>query len=375
MSDSVTVVETQGWFSRIGSALGGVFFGILLILIGLGLLFWNEGRAVKTAQSLDEGAASVQSVSADAVDPGREGKLVHLSGIVKTEATLSDPDFGISAPALLLERNVEMYQWRENEETKEEKKLGGSVEKTTIYTYEKVWSSSPISSESFKNASEHRNPSKFAYDNAEWTASDATLGAFKFPGRLIESINAKEALKVDTGKFPVHSGGFYLGKDPGVPEIGDLKISFQVIKPVTVTVVAGQASSTFEPYPTEAGPTVELLEVGTKTAAEMFKSAHEGNAVLTWILRIVGFVLVFAGFSMVLKPLSVFADVIPFVGSIVGAGTALISFLLAIPVSLLTVAIAWFFFRPLLAIALIVVSGCAVALVIFLVKRRAAPIA
>lgn len=369
MIDTVTVVERQGWLSRLGGAIGGVFIGLLLILIGLGLLFWNEGRSVKTARSLDEGAAQVQSISADAVDPAAEGRLVHLSGVVTTEETLTDPEFDVSALALLLERNVEMFQWRENEETREEKKVGGAVEKTTTYTYEKIWSSSHVSSDNFKNAAEHRNPSRFPYEHEKWTASDATLGAFKFPIRLIESIDAKEPLpQTDTGKF-------YIGKNPAAPQIGDMRISFQTIKPVTVTIVAAQTGNTFEPFPTDAGPTVELLEVGTKSAPEMFKSAHERNVFFMWILRIVGFALVFGGFSLILKPLSVFADVVPFIGNIVGAGTMLISFLMAIPLSLVTVAVAWIFFRPLFAITLIALAVCAVALAIVLIRRNRSKIA
>jgi hypothetical protein len=36
---------------------------------------------------------------------------------------------------------------------------------------------------------------------------------------------------------------------------------------------------------------------------------------MTWILRFVGFVLMILGLNMILKPLSVMADVLPIVGS------------------------------------------------------------
>ncbi|KJS02684.1 MAG: hypothetical protein VR65_04400 [Desulfobulbaceae bacterium BRH_c16a] len=44
---------------------------------------------------------------------------------------------------------------------------------------------------------------------------------------------------------------------------------------------------------------------------------------------------------MVLAPLAVFADVVPTVGSFVGAGTKFISTLLAGAVSFITIGIAW----------------------------------
>ena len=67
-SDSVTKTSTQGWFSRIGDAIKGVLFGFALSAIAVVVLFWNEGRAVKRAQALTEGAGAVISAAADKVD-------------------------------------------------------------------------------------------------------------------------------------------------------------------------------------------------------------------------------------------------------------------------------------------------------------------
>ena len=69
-----------------------------------------------------------------------------------------------------------------------------------------------------------------------------------------------------------------------------------------------------------------------------------------------GFVLMFMGIALVLRPLSVLADVLPILGNIVGAGTSLIAGLVATVLTLLTISIAWLFYRPLLGIALLVVA-------------------
>ncbi|MCI5157840.1 MAG: hypothetical protein D3906_05255, partial [Candidatus Electrothrix sp. AUS1_2] len=78
--DSYTEVTSESWFGRIGGAIKGIIFGFILFLIAFPLLFWNEGRAVKTYKSLKEVSGAVISVLADQVDPNNEGKLVHLSG-------------------------------------------------------------------------------------------------------------------------------------------------------------------------------------------------------------------------------------------------------------------------------------------------------
>jgi len=93
------------------------FFGIVgvfLFLPSFLLLFWNEGRAVKTFQGLKEGAAAVVSVPPEAVSPVNEGKLIHTSGPLTTGGPVLDEVFQIQAPdTLRLERLVEMYQWKE----------------------------------------------------------------------------------------------------------------------------------------------------------------------------------------------------------------------------------------------------------------------
>ena len=65
------------------------------------------------------------------------------------------------------------------------------------------------------------------------------------------------------------------------------------------------------------------------------------------------------GFMAIMRPLSVLGSVIPFIGNIIGMGTGLISFVLAGTISLLVIAIAWIFVRPLLGIAILalVVGG------------------
>src|SRR5690349_3983915 len=109
MSDSYVEYSRRGWFGRIGNAIKGVLFGIVLALASLVLLFWNEGRAVHRAQALQEGAASVVTVDSKAVNPATDGQLVHFTGDAAGQ-TLADPEFGVSRDAIHLRRVVEMYQ-------------------------------------------------------------------------------------------------------------------------------------------------------------------------------------------------------------------------------------------------------------------------
>jgi hypothetical protein len=105
---------------------------------------------------------------------------------------------------------------------------------------------------------------------------------------------------------------------------------------------------------------VEILHVGTHTAEAMFKSEHSKNNVLTWILRVGGFVVMWLGLAMALNPLKVLADVVGILGDIAGVGIGLVSGLVALVLSLATIAVAWLFYRPVLGGALLAVAAAGV---------------
>ena len=188
---AVTEVTEESWFSRLGGAFKGILTGIILFILAFPVLFWNEGRAVRRADALNAGAASVVSVQSDKVLPANEKKLVHVSGKLLTNDVLTDTRFGVSVKGILLKRRVEMYQWKEKSSTKTEKQMGGSVKKITTYTYEKGWSSQLINSSSFKEAG-HDNPGSFPFESEKWYASDVKLGAFVLQKNIIERIGGEQ---------------------------------------------------------------------------------------------------------------------------------------------------------------------------------------
>ena len=71
-----------------------------------------------------------------------------------------------------------------------------------------------------------------------------------------------------------------------------------------------------------------------------------------------------------MSPLAVIADFIPFLGSIVRMGTGIVAFFLAIVVGTITIAIAWFYYRPLLAIGILAAGAVIAAAVIYLGRSR-----
>lgn len=380
MANSVVRVTRQGWGNRLGGSVKGALVGALLAVAAVPLLFWNEGRAVHRARTLAEGASSVVSVPAGSVDPGRNGKLVHTSGQATTDEVLRDPTFGVEQNALALERKVEMYQWVQDEERRERKKLGGGTETVTTYTYRTAWQDSPVDSASFEESSGHENPG-FPFEDESWRATDVRLGAFhlapelagKLDQRADVAVGETELAAVDPElrqRLLASGGGFYLGADPATPKVGDVRVRFQAVRPAGASVVAAQRGDRLEPYHAQAGGDIALVEYGAKSAEQMFSNARTANTALTWVLRLVSFVLLFVGIRSVIRPLQVAADVVPFIGRLVGGGLTLAAFLLAAPVALVTIAAGWLFYRPLLGIALLLLAG---GCVVWLWRRSRRP--
>jgi hypothetical protein len=381
MSDRFTVTTSKSWFSRLAESIKSVLVGLILFVVSFPILFWNEGRAVKTARSLEEGSGAVVSVSSDLVAPGNEGKLVHVTGPIATDGPVVDEDLGVQATAVKLVRNVSMYQWIEEEKSETRKKLGGGEETVTTYEYKKDWSSSPVNSSSFQVPAGHENPGDFPLPSETFVADPVRLGAFTLSEEQLGQLDEAKDLPVDAAaaeSLPedmtatVDKGAFYMGANPATPAIGDVRIAFQVVNPAQASVVAVQTGSSFAPYAAEAGDTILLVEEGAHTSAEMFQTAQSANTVMTWILRGGGFLAMVLGLFLVFRPLAVLGDVVPFIGSLVGVGVGLFSLVVGFALSSITIAIAWFFVRPLLGIALLVLAVGGVAWLIKANRKKQA---
>ena len=367
MSDQFTEVTSQGWFSRIGDSIKGLLFGGVLFVAAFPLLWWNEGRAVQTYKSLQEGKGAVVSVKAEAPDPANESRLVHLSGQASTQETLVDPMFQVKEQAIRLHRKAEIYQWLEQKKSEKRKKLGGGEETVTTYTYTKDWREGLVDSSSFKEPAGHANPSEPPVRSDSWQAREVKVGGFQLSDGLTGSIRRTvdvaytqqtldalpAALKA---KARLQGTGLYVGGDPSSPSVGDARVTFSKVPPADVSIIAQQAGARLGPYQTKAGDRLEMLDAGIIGADVMFKGAEQANTVMTWILRLVGFLVMLFGMLMLLRPVRVLADVVPFMGTLVGMGLGLVAFAVAAPLTLMTIAVAWVAHRPVLGVTLIALA-------------------
>ena len=178
---AVTETIHHSFGSRLGGSFRGVLLGAALFVVSFPVLFLNEGRAVRRARALDEGAGAVVSVDAAAALPENEGRLVHFAGAASTPAILRDGVFGVETNAIALRRTVETFQWEETETRSEKKNVGGSSDVTIVYDYRKGWSEEPVDSSEFKEPAGHENPTFWPVEAEESYAEPLFAGAFRLP--------------------------------------------------------------------------------------------------------------------------------------------------------------------------------------------------
>ena len=400
-----TETTKTSWGSRLGGSLRGICTGLVLVVIGTGLLWWNEGDYVHTGDALTEAQGITQSLGGiNTVNPSLNGKLVHGIGLATTEDVLTDPVFGVTTTAIRLERTVEFFQWQEHSESKKQKKLGGGEETVTTYTYSQGWTESPVNSSSFhdpKARSNNVNTVLMTLEDNSIQAKNITFGAYRLPPFLANSISGETGVAVTIpeetraalnkqlappAEVPprwwldntptasqsevIHASGstVYIGVSPASPKVGDVRVTFKEVRPATVSIMAKLNGDTFEQFIASNGKTVSMLRMGEHSLENMYGQAHSSNQTMTWVLRAVGTILIIAGFKMILGPIAVVADVIPLLGNVVGAGIGLVAGLVGFAWSLLVMAVAWLRFRPLIGCIMVAV---AVALIAFaIIKGR-----
>ena len=434
-----TETTTTGYGTRVGNSFKAIGSGILMFVLGTALLWWNEGRAVKTEKMLDEaGSKYVEMENPNKKDASLEGELICGTAMATTEDSLTDADFGIGAKAIALRRSVEYYQWVEHAQTKKEDKLGGKEVTTTTYTYSKQWVSSPVQSSQFHDpAYQAKNTVLTTVEDADQYAENVSFGAYKLPETLIHSISSREAMDLAIAEdmlaqfdkaaqaayerfygiqksiqqpvqqsqpapqpaIPdsvrallsdsalavldslqavndsivksmtnaenkkdlqyVHQAGnvLYFGRVPGAPEVGDVRVTFEKVVPAKVTVMAVVDGDTFKPFKAKNGKRFQTLVMGQKSGDEIIEAEKEANNMILWFLRILGVMIVIGGLKGIFGFIETILKVVPFIAGIFGWGVGLVCTVLGVVWSLIVIALAWLFYRPLLGISLLVLAG------------------
>ena len=158
----------------------------------------------------------------------------------------------------------------------------------------------------------------------------------------------------------------YIGVNPNNPSIGDVRVTYKKVLPGDVSILAVVNGNTFEKFTAKNGYSMMTLEDGIVGMDNMFANEHSSNKTMAWILRLIGILLCVFGFKNIFNIITQLLKVLPFLGNIANLGVGLVSWVLGLAWSLIVIAVAWLFYRPLLGILLLLIAGC---LIWFLGKK------
>ncbi|MEO0107110.1 MAG: TMEM43 family protein [candidate division WOR-3 bacterium] len=370
MPDEYVEVKRTGWGQNIIKSISGIIIGFLMFIISFVVLWTNEGRT-----NLGKVAETALIVSPDAINSSADGKLVSITGTLETTTPIGDPEFLKPGKYVRLERIVEMFAWVEEKETKTEKKVGGTTEEKTVYRYKKEWTRNPKSSGEFKYPEGHENPYKSVSEQTFYAPS-AKIGIYSFdpqsatlPSARPVYLTTQNVIFSRNGKL-VGTDYIFIGKGTfDNPQVGDIRLRFEAVQTgISVTLFGKKQGENIIAYLHKGRDRLFRALSGTREEAiATLKTEHK---MIGWFLRIVGFLLMWIGLNLILGPIGAILDILPFLGNLSRGIIGVITFLVALVLSIVTILISMIFHN---LVALIIFIIVVVAL-IFLLRRRKRPV-
>ncbi|XP_066900767.1 transmembrane protein 43 homolog isoform X2 [Halyomorpha halys] len=233
-------------------------FASSVFFLGISLLIWNEMKAVEVNKIITSVIEDIHKINdIGSVNKRYDGKLVYLYGFIEVEEPLTEPEYGLSVPAVILKRRVQMYQWVEKKE-----------ESTEFPVSSYVYISPNVKIGAFTLSNELKN--KFR---------DFTL------------ITSDE--RPERHDIKMHAGLYYHTLDVWDPKVGDIRLQFSYAGNTgdAVSIIATQTGRTL------GGNHLLLLEKGKISPEEMITKEHNWNMWLIRLYRTCGWVCLYMASS------------------------------------------------------------------------------
>ncbi|MBX4210937.1 TMEM43 family protein [Candidatus Parcubacteria bacterium] len=368
MPDQFTTSSTVGFGRRIINSLMGLVIGPVIFVISFGVLYWNEGR-----YDLSQLAKKATEISSSDVtnDQNLQGKLVSTTGTVKTVESLGDIYLKASN-YLALNRKVEMYSWVEKKDTSSHKNFGGSETTDTTYTYTKGWTENPSSN--FAHPEGHQNPTK-NLSSLTKKATTANVGVYRFDPQAItlpsfsQVVLSSQNVNVEQGARIINDQYVFTSRSNGTfdnPGLGDLRVSYGVvnsgIQGTTFGALSGNRISSYND-----GKGNKLFRLFEGSRGDGISTIHGEYRVITWVFRIIGFLMMWIGLMAFFGPIGTFLDFIPMFGGLSRGVIGFASFLVSFVLTVVTVIISMIIHNLIaLIIALVITAG----VIVYFIKRK-----
>jgi len=367
MPDKFTKTSHRSYGGRVVDSFKHLIAGIIFFIASFFVLYYGEGLV-----DVSKIADNAVKISAESVDPTYDEQLVYTRGPLTAEDEIGDGLYVQKGDYVRLIRTVETYAWKEKTDTDTTRNSDGSETTETTYSYHKAWVYDVPDSSTFEISEGHENIEP-TIKGSVTTAQDVKIGAFSLQGNGLTIRNprlfilSEDILDIkDDTEFVNET---YLFNGLGYitdPEIGDMRISYTYVPDgVDHTVFAKQSDEMLVPY--IGKKETRLYDAFPQTRDEALAIMHKEFTIKTWIFRGIGFLCMWAGLSMMLGPIAVIADRFKFTGAIARGGIQLITFVIALVLSLATILLSTILHNVWLMIA---VAVAILGVVIYKAKQK-----
>lgn len=370
MADKFTETSTQWYFSRIWSSFKGIIVWLLLFFVSFWVLYWNEWRV-----NMSKVAKKATEINAQTANMWEHNwKLVAVSWELKATNPIWDT-YLKEWSYLLVQRNVEVYSWKEKTSEKSEKNLWGSETTTTTYDYVKERQAFPDDSSRFKYPDGHKNLPKTIEDNRV-VASDMKIWNLSVVDSVslpwIEKIPLSEDKVLLQSWMTLWNWYIYLPVDPTntgwVVQIWDQRISYLAVNnPISNATVFGKLDWTEKISPYIWPKDSKLYRAFIWTKDEAVTTLQYEHKVTSWMFRLAGFLMMWSGLTMLLAPITVILDVIPAIWKLGSWAISIVTFIIALILSAITILISMIIHN---IWALIIVLWLAIWLIVYIFKKN-----
>eukprot|EP00927_Polykrikos_kofoidii_P026520 TRINITY_DN23590_c0_g1_i1.p1 TRINITY_DN23590_c0_g1~~TRINITY_DN23590_c0_g1_i1.p1 ORF type:complete len:527 (-),score=74.28 TRINITY_DN23590_c0_g1_i1:357-1937(-) len=338
-----------------------------VILIG-----WNEKRSVCTAKAASAGQAVVKEVGCQNTMEG-SGELVMFSCQLEEPPSpfIAEGIFrGIQHKGYCLATKSSIFQCIEKKEKREE----GMPQK---YSYTKDWDEkvSPIEGQlidysgvcgisytvplwplKVPRSGEQRSEKAYA---GKWELDADSVGIDCSAVQLGASVPVRNY---------VYNSGMFESTSPSAPQhhFGATRVAITGDKPgIWVTVLMKNGNGKLEPWKTSSswlcsGDALSVVRTGKFTKDELFESLRSENSALTWVLRILFWLFLWGGCTLLGGPLEVAADCVPCIGPCLGdfveAVVCCVTCLPSLACCMFVAGVVWVAMRPLVGATILIIG-------------------
>jgi len=347
----------------------------ILIFIGIIFLFINESSYIKQIENYYKVGGEATVINPNSPNPANNNKLVYASGTITPASETKDEVLEVSTNSLRLKRKVEVYQWKESPSQTNQPSTYDMVWNDAPIDSNKFVDRDKTNPKEFLyRQEEFSNPSlKFGALglNGQYISKLSNYQPLSLPELFPDKVKKPDTiisnlyecvcintticpnynkvksvasqLKLEIVKFYPQASAYqakdwrckklpdevisntvrfkngmtlednylYKGWDYKTPQIGDTRISYEIVPSGEYSLVGKQLNNSIVAYTSGGSNLVANIAVGKVPVNALYKEPTKRGFALQLVLRLIPFVLFFVGFRILGKEKSALSKITP----------------------------------------------------------------